>query len=304
MSRIFEAFKLTEGDIAGQVLPDLGGGTADAAPAPAPVADAPVPAAQPSAPGKASQPAPPPFLKEPPAGPAFSRVLRLEVPELSPVLPFDDTNFRASEQYRIIRTRIIQHESDPRVIVVSSPGTRDGKSLTALNLAGALSLKATARVLLIDTDFRRPSIHIQIGFPESPGLADVFEGKCRLEEAIIRTVQFPSLHVLTAGERRANPAELLDSPQWDALCARFREMFEYVILDSPPMAAVADYDLIQAVCDGVIVVVRPDHTNRKACFELIDKVPKNKLLGVLMNCVPEWLPSRANSYEPYYYRRP
>ena len=143
--------------------------------------------------------------------------------------------------------------SQPRIIVISSPGLGDGKSLSAINIAGALSLKTSAKVLLVDADFRRASIHTKIGFPESPGLAEMLGRGCSLEAAVIRCEQFPSLYVLPAGERPANPVELLDSPQWGHLCARLRKEFEYIIIDSPPMEAVADYDLIQAAvrqCGG------------------------------------------------------
>jgi capsular exopolysaccharide synthesis family protein len=331
MSKIFEALKYSEGEAAQAVFPalaDAGGNVPMPAPAPAveaPVTGEPVFPAPPSpaavlpspAAGlpsaavledpAAARPAPAPAVSAPPAGSQTAgeyRVLRLQVREFSPVLPFDDTNLRASEQYRIIRTRIIQHPSQPRMLVVSSPGPADGKSLSAINIAGALSLKTSAKVLLVDADFRRASIHIQCGFRETPGLADVLGLRCPLQEAVIRCEQFPSLYVLPAGGRPANPAELLDSPQWAQLCAGLRQEFGYIIVDSPPMEAVADYALIQAACDGVIVVVRPDHTNRKACFELIDKVPKAKFVGVLLNCVSEWFLARPYTYDSYYYRRP
>jgi protein-tyrosine kinase len=294
MSKIFEALKYSEGEAAEAVFPGVGDASENVpkpAPSPAPFAAVPAPAA------------PVPAAKATPPPPEF-RVMRLQVLESSPVLPFDDTNMRASEQYRIIRTRIIQHPAHPHIIVISSPGPGDGKSVSAINIAGALSLKTAAKVLLVDADFRRASIHAQIGFPESPGLANVLARGCSLEEAVIRSEQFPSLYVLPAGERPANPTELLDSPQWTEFCTRLRKDFEYVILDSPPMEAVADYDLIQAACDGVVVVVRPDHTNRKACFELIDKVPKSKFVGVLLNCVNEWFLARPYTYDSYYYRRP
>jgi protein-tyrosine kinase len=320
MSKIFEALKYSEGEAAETVFPALGdAGENVAKPVPssvsvaeAPVADGPVSAASISA-GLVSDPPVPaaPAFTAPVAGaiaasqpPQDYRVLRLQVRESSPVLPFDDTNIRASEQYRIIRTRIIQHPVQPHIIVISSPGPGDGKSLSAINIAGALSLKTAAKVLLVDADFRRASIHTQIGFPEAPGLADVLGRGCSLEAAVIRCEQFPSLYVLPAGDPPANPAELLDSPQWAELCGQLRKKFEYVILDSPPMEAVTDYDLIQAACDGVVVVVRPDHTNRKACFDLIDKVPKGKFIGVLLNCVNEWFLAKPYTYDSYYLRRP
>jgi len=226
---------------------------------------------------------------------------RLQVSQGSPVLPFDDMRWNASEQYRMIRTKIIQDPRKPGVIVVSSPGPGDGKSLTSINLAGALSLKSQERVLLVDGDLRRPTIHKHLGLADTPGLGDVLEGKCSLEEAIIQTEQFPSLYVLSAGERRANPAELFDSTQWRSVCERLRRSFQYVVIDSSPIAAVADYDLIQANCDGVLVVVRPDHTKRSECFQALQSIPKERLIGVVVNCIEDWFLGKK-SYPSYYYQ--
>ena len=77
-------------------------------------------------------------------------------------------------------------------------------------------------------------------------------------------------------------------------------MFRYVIIDSPPVGTVADYELIQAVCEGVILVVRPDFTNRNLCRSALDFVPKAKFLGVLLNCVPDWSPAKYAGSKYYY----
>jgi receptor protein-tyrosine kinase len=178
------------------------------------------------------------------------------------------------------------------MILISSAGPGDGKSVTAVNVAGALSLKTEANVLLADTDFRRSTIHSQLGLPAAPGLADVLSGGATLEEALIRTKQFPNLYVISAGRHCANPSELLDSTQWSTICNQLRSRFRYVIADSPPVASVADYELLQATCDGVVLVVRPDHTKRQACMKAIEIIPKDKLIGVVMNCVSEWFLAR------------
>lgn len=232
---------------------------------------------------------------------AAIRTMSLRLPSPSPILPFEDGQWRPSEQYRILRTRISQHPKQPHLIVVSSPAPGDGKSVSAVNTAGALSLKSEGQVLLLDADLRKSSIHLQLGLPESPGLADVLKGTCTLEEAVVRIQEFPSLFVMSAGTPASNPAELLDSAAWPNLCARLRSLFRYVVLDSSPVGAVADYDLIQAVCDGVILVVRPDHTNRLLCQKSLENIPKAKFLGVLLNCVPDWSPARRLGADYYYY---
>ena len=228
------------------------------------------------------------------------RTIRLRVSAPSPLLPFENGHGRPSEQYRILRTKIVQHPKQPRLIVVSSPASGDGKSITATNAAAALSLKSGAHVLLLDADFRKPAIHTQLGLPEAPGLAEVLKGASRVEDALVRTQEFPNLFVISSGVPPPNPVELLDSTNWEAFCARIRSLFRYTVIDSPPVGAVADYDLIQAACDGVVLVVRPDHTNRQSYEKASKTVPRSKLLGVVLNCVTDWSLAR-NGGSDYYY---
>jgi len=254
-----------------------------------------------------SAPAPAPAVPEiapastdaPSSAPVF-RCVSIRLPGGSPVLPFENGN-RASEQYRILRTKIIQHAAQPRVIVVSSSCAGDGKSITALNLAGALSLKGSPSVLLVDGDLRRSSIWSQLGVEETPGLADVLSGTASLDTAILKVQEFGNLHVLPAGKSDHNPTELLDSEVFNSTFARLKQLFRYIIIDSPPIASVADSDLLTAAADGVIVVIRPDHTSRQACSEALESIPKNKLLGVVMNRVSEWFLSKSYGYSGYYY---
>lgn len=189
------------------------------------------------------------------------RVAQIQLGESSPLLPYDGSSPRAGEQYRTIRTNLLQNPDAPRVLVVSSCGSGDGKTLSAVNTAGALALKGEA-TLLVDADLRKPSLAHALGLPREPGLADVLQGDCRLEDAIVQTAQFPNLYVLPAGKPRRNPAELLDSNGWHDVCAVAKKSFRFVLIDTPPIAAVTDYDLAQAVADGVIFVVRPDHSDR------------------------------------------
>jgi len=242
---------------------------------------------------------------ESPAAPPRIRTLPLHLAAQSPVLPFDGGQARASEQYRIARTRILQDPHAPRIILLSSPGPRDGKTTTAINLAGALSLRAGFNVLLVDGDFRRSTVHTALGLPAGPGLAEVLSGTCALEEALIHVEEFPNLYVLPAGQCHGNPAELLDSAQWVALQATLKRRFRTVVIDSPPIAAVADYELLLAGAEGVILVVRVDHTSRKAALNAIETLPKEKFMGVLLNCVEPWFLGKGQSYsDAYYYEKP
>jgi capsular exopolysaccharide synthesis family protein len=249
----------------------------------------------------ASKPTPQPG----PSLPAASqnvKIVDLRIPRSVPVLPFDGVNGAASEEYRQIRTRILHHPSQPKVFLVSSPGPGDGKTITAVNLGGALALKGNADVLVIDADFARGTVKTITGIPDSPGLGEVLTGSAKLEDAILRAAPFPRLHFLLAGQSAAHPAELLDSEVWLRLMENLRKRFGYVVFDSPPVEAVPFYTRLLAACDGMILVARPDHTGRDALNDALRGVPENKLLGVVLNRTKPWLLYRKDfgSYGRYY----
>jgi capsular exopolysaccharide synthesis family protein len=207
------------------------------------------------------------------------------------VLPFDGIDERAAERYRVVRTRLIQLPSHPKVICLSSAGPGDGKSVNAVNLAGALALKSDHAVLLIDSDLRQATLARLLGLPAGPGLSEVLSKQIEWHQAIVRIVEAPNLFILCAGELKLNPAELLDSREWKALCESVRTYFDHVVVDSPPMGVVADYDLIASACDGVIIVARQDHSNLSRLRKCIQTARSNQLIGVLMNYVepsPFW----------------
>jgi capsular exopolysaccharide synthesis family protein len=229
------------------------------------------------------------------------RVAGLQVSAFSPVFPFEDLHSQAAEQYRIIRTKILHHANQPRVIVVSSATSGDGKTVTAINLAAVMALKRDAQVLLVDADLRRRDVHKVMGLPEQPGVGDVLSGRCPLDQAVMQLKEFPNLWVLPAGAATQNPAELLESSRWRALMDACRQHFTYVIVDATPVAAVTDFELVQVACDGVILVVRPDHTGRKACMKALEALPKEKLIGTVLNCVEDWFlwrPEGSGYYHP------
>ena len=294
MSKIFEAIQKGSGGAA-DILPALLKGQ------PAPVKrSAPRDTDPEDIPSAPSAPAPVNFSLGA-AMDAPERVVSLQIENGAPVLIFDQPKNRAGEQYRILRTKILHHPANPKTILVSSPGPGDGKTVTAINLAGALSLKVEAKVLLVDSDFRRSSIHKELGLPKEPGLTDVLVGSVRLADAVVRTQPYSNLYVLTAGSTKLNPAELLDSPVWQSLLEKLRKEFQFIVLDSPPIAAVADYLLLQAACDGVVLVLRPDHTDRKVCQATLQTIPANKNLGVVMNWVPDWFLGGSSKTGYYYY---
>lgn len=226
------------------------------------------------------------------------RVHAIKVSANGPVMTGDRGNSPAMEQYRIVRTRILQHERKTQMLLISSACPGDGKTVSAINLASVLSLR-NSKVLLIDTDLRKASIAEILGLPDTPGLAHVLANHCTLNESLIRAEQNPNFYILTAGKSTSNPAELLDSPKWQSVCKMVREQFDFVLMDAPPVAAVADYELLQAVCDSVILVIRPDYTEKSMCMNAISIVPEEKLLGTILNCAYDWFLFKTHHSQYY-----
>ena len=232
---------------------------------------------------------------------AVARIVDLKIPRSVPALPFDGADDAASEEYRKIRTRIVHHPSKPRVFLVSSPCAGDGKTITALNLAGALALKDGANALVIDADFARGTLKRITGIPDAPGLGEVLTGKAPFQDAIVRASQFRGLYLLTAGRSDVNPAELLDSEVWLGFMETMRRQFDYVVFDSPPVEAVPFYARLLAACDGMLLVARPDHTGRDELNDALQSIPEGKLLGVVLNCNPRWFLYRKDQGRYGYY---
>lgn len=250
-----------------------------------------------SAPEAAADPVPQSY-------PALSqgyRVVPARITPGTPVFPFDGNQPQAAEQYRILRTNLLQHPVKPTLIAVSSACCGDGKTITAVNLAGILALRSEVAVLLIDADLRRSAIASTLGIQPTPGFAEVLSGQCLLKDAIVRVEQIPNLHVLPAGQVASNPAELLDSMLCSTVIADMRKAFSFVIFDTAPVAVVADFNLIKVRCDGTVLVVRSDHTDRSAFFETV-RANKDRLLGVIVNAVDPWFLWKAGraDYHNYY----
>jgi capsular exopolysaccharide synthesis family protein len=229
------------------------------------------------------------------------RLVSFRITDSSPLLSPKHEDRRAAEQYRIIRTRIFHQLPGNSITVICSPGMGDGKTVTSVNLAAALAHKSEDKVILVDADLRLSKVHERLGIPRGPGLAEVLAGTCTLEDAMLRVEQLPNFYVLPAGLAEVNPTELLDCSNWRALMVRLREEFRRTIIDSPPVEAVADYDLIAANCDGVVLVVRPDHTSRPLLANALAKV-KSKLIGVLINDVEDWFLWKRGSPSYHYYQ--
>jgi capsular exopolysaccharide synthesis family protein len=190
----------------------------------------------------------------------------------------------AAEQYRSLRTRIKRAESGRaiRAIAVTSPNKGDGKSLTAANLALTMAQEFQQRVLLIDCDLRRPSVHTLFGLAAGPGLADVLMSVAELDHALVALPEH-HLTVLPAGVPPSNPAELLGSAAMRRVLDTLRTRFDRILIDVPPVAPLADLHILAPVVDGLLMIVRAGVTPKPAIERALAGLDQSKVLGLVLN---------------------
>jgi polysaccharide biosynthesis transport protein len=203
-----------------------------------------------------------------------------------------------AESYRALRTSLLLTSvgGPPRVILVTSALPEEGKTTTSINVAIVLAQKGT-RVLLVDADLRRPSIHKTLSMGPRSGLSNVLTGNTSLEQAIIRSSILPNLFLLPAGTPPPNPAELLASSNMKDVLAQLREQYDHIVIDTPPTLSVTDAVVMSSRADRVILVIRSGQTTKQALRRARDLLLQvnAKLCGVLMNAVD------LNSPDYYYY---
>ena len=194
-----------------------------------------------------------------------------------------DPHSPVAEQYRAIRARITHDDGTSlRTIMVTSPGAREGKSVTAANLALTMAQELQRQVVLVDAALRGPSVHALFGIEGSPGLADVLAGGATLEEALVYLPDF-RLSVLPAGTTPQFPTELLGSAAMRRAMDTLRARFDRVLLDLPSVMPLADVGTVAPLADGVVMVVRAGHTLRPALDQALAALEDNRVLGVVLN---------------------
>lgn len=192
----------------------------------------------------------------------------------------------AAEQYQGLRLKIERfgRTNDTHVIAITSPGAGDGKTLTAINLAGALVHESDARVLLVDADLRRPAITERLRLnPQARGLSDfVRSDRYSLDDVTQRLPQY-GMAVVSVGSTGSSVHHILRSPRLKLLLDQARQRYDFVLLDTPPLLPVFDSAVLSSAADGLIVVVAANHTPRKLLGEALNLLEPSKLLGIVFN---------------------
>ena len=219
-------------------------------------------------------------------------------------------SFSAAEAYKLLRTKLqfsFADDNTSRVIGVSSALTGEGKSVSSVNLAYALS-QLDKKVLLIDCDMRRPSLSAKLPIIKVPGLSNYLSGLSHMDELFqpcgIKGEE-NAFTVIAAGRNPPNPVELLSSARMEKMLDRLRQSYDYIILDLPPVGEVSDALAVAKLTDGVLLVVRQNYCNRLALNSAVRQFQfvESRILGIVSNCASENVGAYGKKYYKKYHGR-
>ena len=210
----------------------------------------------------------------------------------------------AAERYQGLRLKIEQmRQRGPlNVIAITSPGAGDGKTVTSINLAGVLARDSNTRVLLIDADLRRSSVSATLGLePGAPGLADLIARSPKPLPALIQHPEICGFDLLPAGSSSMSVQSLFRSDRFGKVLDEARGLYDYVLLDTPPLAPVFDAAVLSRAVDGVIMVVAADKTPRRLLAVALDLLDPSKVIGIVFNNDNSPLFGyHTSAYKPYF----
>ncbi len=210
-----------------------------------------------------------------------------------------------SEEFRTLRTRLnhLQKLQPLHSVVITSPCPAEGKSFTVVNLALAEAQLAGNPTLVADFDFRRPVLHNILQLERGPGATDYLAGKAPLAE-VVRRIAGTNLYVMTAGTAVPNPLEMLNLDQTRTLLDQLPAVFNWVLLDSPPLLFAADANLLSTLSDGTILVVRIGVTTIDSVTRAMQSLCENNVLGIVANGARagELYSKYTYYYSGYYYK--
>lgn len=203
------------------------------------------------------------------------------------------------EHFRSLRTRVL-HASEKnklQAIVLTSASVGEGKTLTTMNLAWLLAQTDGVRALVIDSDLRRPCVTNYLGIDERVGLSEVLADEAKLEDCLVR-LEPAGLYFLPGGAPRENVAELLSGPRFSRVLAETRRMFDFILIDAPPLGVFTDAAVLMNRADAALLVVRAGKTRYSAVNKLLEQLPRDRMLGVVLNGSEEEV-----AESDYYYDR-
>jgi protein-tyrosine kinase len=204
------------------------------------------------------------------------------------------------EEYRSLRTHVLHRSQKQKLqsIVIASVNPSEGKSITALNLCWMLAQTDGVKCLIIDSDLRMPSLTDYLGIETDKGLSDILAGKASVVDSIIK-LNPAGLHILPGGEARNDVAELISGPKFKEILREVREMFDYVIIDAPPLGIFTDAAVLINHADGAMLVIRAGRTTYSAVDRVLETLPRERMLGVVLNQSEDVLDESHYNYGYY-----
>ena len=205
----------------------------------------------------------------------------------APALLGKKSNEALADAYRVLRTNLLftSAETEGRAVAVTSASPGEGKTTTVAHLAESLARNG-AKVLAIDADLRRPTLHQHARIPKTPGLSDMIVGNAAASDAI-RSTRVNGLSILPCGYIPPNPAELLGSAMMRQIIEAVRTRFDWVLIDTPPVLAMADASVVLPTVEGVVLVVAGETSSKPQVQRAIEQVRHvgSKVIGVVLNKV-------------------
>jgi capsular exopolysaccharide synthesis family protein len=217
-----------------------------------------------------------------------------------------DSKSAISEAYSSIRTFLLFSSAGkpPKVMMVTSARSEEGKTTTAINTAISLT-KSNARVIIVDADLRRPRLHKVFKVSNTIGLSSFLSGNCEFSDKLIKATNVPGLDIISSGPLPPNPAELLSSYRLRDIIDGLYPLYNYIIFDTPPLLGLADAAITSTLTDGVILVVKSGQTPKEAAQQakkILESV-NAKVLGVVLNGINQTnMKYGYYSYYQYYYQ--
>ena len=214
------------------------------------------------------------------------------------LISWSDERGLGAEKIRILAAKLktLQQTRQLKRVLITSSVKDEGKSLVSSNLAIALARPKQHRVLLVDGDCRRPSLAKLFGVSPSPALDDWWIQRVSITSCLRRLADLP-LWFLSAGRPLSDPLEMLQSPRLPEAFAQLNNLFDWIVIDSPPFAPLADAGIWSSLSDGLLLVVRCGSTPKKVLAKVVDNIDRAKLLGAVLNDATD----QAYGYYKHYF---
>jgi capsular exopolysaccharide synthesis family protein len=222
--------------------------------------------------------------------------LQVSLTPQSRLVSLADSGNPAAEAFRLlgVRLRHLRRERPLKKVLITSTVPQEGKSLVAANLACTLALRTQQRTLVLEGDLRRPSLSRMFGLGRNPGLSEWLHGEGSLTTSIYR-LEDANLWILPSGSTPSNALELLQSGKLSTLMDQLTILFDWIIIDSPPVLPLADTSVWMRLADGILLTTRQGTTDKRRLQRGLEAVESKKLLGALVNS------SKNASTSDYYY---